>query len=293
MMSESRKRNSLCLCFLFLGILIGISFDAEFRPNHIRFWVNPIGNLSFIPEQGDTIEWYRLSADAPLMNIKFYGNAPCVGGTNPCTIADIPQTTVYTYSCSANDDPSFTCNDPQGGPTSPTGDIEVVGFFVKVADLFRHIAGRIDQIFFDRSTHARPPGFVQNLHGVTQDGVGSAPTNQAGEVSTRTQGIAATVSCNASSDPPGGATHVYVPQQSSAPDTPIQATVGQLIQWTTSLASSFTIKMDDPSTCSPSVSTLGPGGICKVAKTGTYTATVTGSNTVKACTSTPEKIIAP
>jgi hypothetical protein len=274
MPSESRKPLGLCLCFLFLGILIGISIDAEFRPNRIRFWVNDLNDLSFIPHQGDTIEWLRLSTDTP-MKITFWGASPCVDGiTNPCTIGDIPKSTIYTYSCTAQEDPTFTCDDPQGGPMSSTQDLnstgrgpETTGSFTKISDLIRNIFAPLTHNL-SHSPQPATPGATQNI-------AGNVAATLPEEAKTRATlaGIPATVYCDSNT------THVVAPQQSVTPDVPILASVNQKIQWTTSLTAGFTITMADPSTCTQNVKTFGPNEICTVAKTGSYTATVPSCST--------------
>jgi hypothetical protein len=292
MPSESHKPVGLCLCFLILGVLIGISIDAEFRPNHIRFWVNDLNNLSFIPHQGDTIEWFRLSTATP-MKITFWGPSPCVGAFNPCTIGNIPKSTIYTYSCMAQEDPTFTCNDPQGGPMSSTQSLnatgtgpEATGFFTKISDLIKNIFASLTHIL-SHSPQPATPSTTQNIAGdiaTDQAKIGKTPSEEA---TTRTTlpGIQATVYCDANPNP--NTTHVIAPQQSGTPDAPIQASANQKIQWTTPSTAGFIITMADKTTCNPNVSTLGPNGICTVAKPGSYTATV------PSCSATPETIVPP
>src|SRR5271170_4357710 len=149
--NESRRRLVTCLCFLFLGVLIGISIDAKFRPNHIRFWVNPVQDLSLIFVPGDTIEWYQLSTGKRI-GITFWGGSPCVGPTNPCLITNIPITATYYYTCLAPD--GTNCSDPQGGHVSGT-QLEVPGFFTKISDLIGHI--------FSRSPTPGSPEATQNM----------------------------------------------------------------------------------------------------------------------------------
>jgi hypothetical protein len=279
MRSESRKCLLLCLCFLFLGVLVGISIDAELRPNRIRFWVNDLNDLSFIPKQGDTIEWLRQSTTTH-MKIKFWGPSPCVNGiTNPCTIGNIPKSTIYTYSCKAKEDTTFTCNDPQGGPMSSTQPLEGPGFFAKISDLIENIFALLSNIF-NHSPQTGTPGVTENIAGNTttdQAKIVKAQPEKAKTLAT-SQGIQATVYCDAN------VTHVAVPQQSDNADDPILASVKQKIQWTTSSAAGFTITMTDASTCTQNVKTFGPNGICTVAKAGSYTASV------PSCSVVPESI---
>jgi hypothetical protein len=268
MPNESRKCSALCLYFLFIGVLIGISIDAEFRPNHIRFWVNGIQDLSFAPQPGDKIEWFRLSTGKP-MNITFWGGSPCVGAFNPCIVGNIPKTTTYLYSCKAADDANFNCLDPQGGPRSGTQGLEDPGFFIKIFDLIENIFAHFSQIF----SRSPQPGTPE----ATQNSGSSIATEQAksGELASKEtkppakyQPIQAQVSCES------GVTHVYVPQQSETADVAIQASLTQQIQWGTSSANGLTISLPDPSTCSENVSSFSQNGICTVAKAGNYTASI-------------------
>jgi hypothetical protein len=279
MRSESRKCLLLCLCFLFLGVLVGISIDAEFRPNRIRFWVNDLNDLSFIPKPGDTIEWLRQSTSTR-MKIKFWGPSPCVDGiTNPCTIGKIPKSTIYTYSCKAKEDSTFTCNDPQGGPMSSTQPLEDLGFFTRIFDLIENIFASFGRIFKD-SSQTGAPRTTQDIAGniaIDQTKIVKTPPEE-GKILVTPPGINATVYCDAS------VTHVAVPQQSDNADDAILASVKQKIQWTTSSAAGFTITMADASTCNENVKTFGPNGICTVAKAGNYTASV------PSCSVVPESI---
>ena len=248
MPSESRNPLGLCLCFLFLGILIGISIDAAFRPNHIRLWVNPVQDLSlrFVP--GDTVEWYQLSTGKPI-GITFWGGSPCVGAFNPCIIKNIPKTATYYYTCMAAD--GTICNDPQGGPISSTQDLEALSFFTKISDLVRNVFAPLTHIL----SHSPQPGST-----------GAANAIPAATSST----IYAEASCNE----PGhssGVTHVTVPGHND--DDPIHASVGQKILWGTSSTGDLTISLTDSSTCSSFSSPAKNQYLCTVAKSGSYTAT--------------------
>lgn len=277
MLDSSRKSYVLSLGSLVLGILIGISIDAEFRPNHIQFWVNPINNLSLVFRPGDTVEW-RQQSNNDLMNITFYGPGPCVGGNaNPCTIGNIPDSTIYTYSCAGAVDPNFTCNDPQGGPKSVTQlGGESPGFGVKIFDLVRNILARFRELFA-HSSHTGTLRVTQNTPGATQTiatSTATGPTTTVNNPSetanlTATQGgIGVTVYCDTTKN----ITDVIDPQQSKTPNVALVASVGQQIYWTTPSTAGFTITMNDPSTCKENVSTFGPNSICTVAKAGTFKA---------------------
>lgn len=277
MMSESRKRLSLCLCFLFLGVLVGISIDAEFRPNHIQFWVNPVQKLSVRLHPGDKIEWLELSGQP--MDITFWGGSPCVGAsTNPCTIGSIPTTATYLYTCKATDGTSFICLDPSGGPISGTNGISGSSFFVKVFDLVQHVLALISQIF-GHSLHPAAPGAMQNRAGVIatdQAKIDTPPSDKAKTPATY-QPIQAQVYCDS------GVTHVVVP--GNAPDVPITANVTQQILWGTS-ADGLTITPAQ-STCSQFSSPATNQWECTVAQAGSYTATINGCTAitvVPACT---------
>lgn len=274
-MSESRKRLSLCLCFLFLGILIGISFDAEFRPNHLLFWVNVGQDLSLRFQPGDTIEWKQLSNNKP-MNITFPGSMPCVGGiTNPCVIDNIPKTATYYYTCTGAVDASFVCNDPQGGPVSVTGEQLYPGFFTKIFDLIHNVLAPVSRIF-GHSAHTSTPEVTQNTPGATQNMADNIATGQAKIVSANASpsatksNIYAQLSCNLAGQVQDNVTHVNIYGQPV--DNPIHASVHQNILWGTSSANGFTITMPVPSTCTQNVSTFGPNGMCTVAMAGSFTA---------------------
>jgi hypothetical protein len=280
MPSQSRKCLALCLCFLLLGVLIGISIDTEFRPNHVRFWVNAGQDLSlrFLP--GDTIEWYQLTSGDPIpVTITFPGSMPCVDGkTNPCIVDKIPEKATYYYTCTAAD--GTNCNDPQGGPISATQGLEGPGFFTRIFDLIQNIFFSFTHIF----SHPPKPG----TPGAMQNSASSVATGQAKIVTANAssptyRNIYAELSCNLPGKPPG-VTQVSVAGQND--DLPIHASVSQNILWQTSSADGFTITMPDPSTCTQNVSTFGPNTKCTVAKAGSYTATA------PPCTANTSKSIA-
>lgn len=268
MPSASRKCLALCLCSLFLGVLIGISIDAKFRPNRIRFWVNGVHDLSFITQPGDKIEWLSLSTGEP-MNITFWGGSPCADtSTNPCRIGNIPDTSTYLYTCKATDDPNYICIDPQGGPKSVTQGLPAPGFFIRIFDLIENIFALFSQIFRPSSQPGTPAATQTRTGSIATDQAKIAePSSEKAKPLATYPPVLAQVYCN------GGSTSVIVPQQSSNPDVPIQASVTQQIQWGTSSGNGFTISLPDPSTCSENVSPL-PKGICTVAKAGNYTASV-------------------
>jgi hypothetical protein len=250
----ARKCLAFCLLFLFLGVLIGISIDVEFRPNHMRFWVNRVHELSFAPQEGDKIEWFKLDT-GEYMKIAFWPptDSPCIGtSTNPCTIGNIPDTSTYLYSCSAEHDASYICLDPQGGPKSTTNGIGIRYFFTRIFDLFEALFTRIGQLF----------GISQ------QSGRSKVNNDQNASRQATYQPILAQVYCD---DVTTKMTAVIVPNGKQ--DDPINASVGQQIQWGTAGPNGFTISLPDPSTCSENVSPL-PNGICTVAKAGNYTASV-------------------
>lgn len=264
MPSESRKPVGLCLCFLILGVLIGISIDAEFRPNHILFWVNPVQDLSlrFVP--GDTIEWYQVGTGEPV-GISFWGGSPCVGGSNPCTIKNIPDTATYYYTCTASD--GTTCNDPQGGPISSTQRLEATGFFTKISDLIRNIFAPLTHIL----GHSPRPGSPE----ATQKMASTAATGQAkiAVANAIPSATYSTIHAEASCDASGG-THVTVAGQHE--DDPIQASVGQKILWGTTATGDLTIHPADASTCSPFSSPAKNQYLCTVAaKSGKWNYTAT------------------
>jgi hypothetical protein len=253
----SGKCLAFCFCFLFLGVLIGISIDAEFRPNHMRFWVNRVHELSFAPQEGDKIEWLKLDTGEHMV-ITFWPSkdSPCIdASTNPCTIGNIPDTSTYLYTCSAEHDASYICLDPQGGPKSVTKFSGIRYFFTRIFDLFEALFTRIGQLFGISQQSGRP--------GVTN----GAPFSQNASRQATYQPILAHVYC----DDATNKTAVIVPKGNQ--DDPIKASVGQQIQWGTAGANGFTISLSDPSTCSENVSPL-PNGICTVAKAGNYTASV-------------------
>jgi hypothetical protein len=240
--SESRKRLIIRLCFLFLGIFIGISIDAEFRPNRIQFWINPVQDLSLRFVAGDTIEWYQLSTGEP-MGITFWGGSPCVGTSNPCVIKSIPPTATYYYTCTASD--GTTCNDPQGGPVTGTQRLEAPGFFSKISDLIENIFAPLIHIF----SHSPKAGFA------------AAKATPAATYPT----IHPQASCDAS-----GVTHVIVNGHNV--DDPIHASVGQQILWGTT-APPLTISLTNSATCSSFSSPAKDEYLCTVANAGGYTAT--------------------
>lgn len=282
MPSTTRKCLALCLCFLFLGVLIGISIDVKFRPNRMRFWVNGVNELSFFPQEGDKIEWFSLATGHLVNTISFPGDSPCVGTTtNPCKIANLPEGATYLYTCGPVGDPNF-CFDPQGGPTSKTNG---VGFFTRIFDLIQNVFATFIQIF----SPSPQPGAPRNTHNMT----GGAATDQTKIVEPLSGKAKPTVTyppiqvqlyCSGS----GASTTVYVPQQSGdTPDPQIQASVGQKIQFGTASPNGLTVSFPDPSTCSPSTSTLSANGICTFAKPGSYTALVAP------CTQNSESIALP
>ena len=277
MMSESRKRLSLCLCFLFLGVLVGISIDAKFRPNHIQFWVNPVQKLSVRLHPGDKIEWLELSGKP--MDITFWGGSPCVGAsTNPCTIGSIPTTATYLYTCKATDGTSFICLDPSGGPISGTNGMRGPDLSVRLLDLMQNILALISRIF-GHSLHPAAPGAMQNRAGVIatdQAKIDTPPSDKARTPATY-QPIQAQVYCDSN------VTHVVVP--GDTPDDPIQASAGQNILWGTS-GEGLTITPAN-STCSQFSTPATDQAECTVAQSGSYTATLSGCTTIKvvqACT---------
>jgi hypothetical protein len=262
MTSESRKCLALCLCFLFLGVLIGISIDAKFRPNHIRFWVNAGQDLSLVFLPGDTIEWRKLTKNtlwesAPVETITFPGSMPCVdGNTNPCIVDKIPETTTYYYTCTAAD--GTNCNDPQGGPISATQGLEGPGFFTRIFDLIQNIVASFRHIFSHSPKPGTPGAATQNSASSIATGLVTANAKS----SSAYPNIYPELSCNFLDT--SNVTRVSVGAQSA--DSPIQAHVGQNILWGTSSEKGFTVTTD-PSTCTQNVSTFGPNDSCTVAST--------------------------
>ena len=271
MLSQSRKCSLLCLCFLLLGIIIGIAIDAEFRPNHIKFWVNLAGDLSLVFQPGDKIEWTQLE-NGKDMKINFQGpnsdpnRSPCSRGTsNPCIIGNIPAMATYYYTCTGADDVTFVCNDPQGGPGSVTN-LEIkknqYTFRDKIFDLGRNVLTDLSQIF-GQSVQTGSPG---------------APPKTAAKASPTYPNIYATVSCVS-----GATAAQVITNFDSKPNDPIQAMVGQKIIWQTSASDTLVITpgtLGPSLICKPSISSVGNQTLCTASQSGTYIATI-------GCGSTP------
>jgi len=282
MPSLSRRSFGPHLCFLVLGVLIGIAIDAEFRPNHIQFWVNPVQKLSVRLQPGDKVEW--LQQNTKPMGITFWGGSPCIGKSfdngatsyQPCIIGNIPDSATYLYTCQAANPSSFICFDPQGGPRSGTTGLSDPTLSTKILDLVQRILALSSQIF-GHSLSPGAPGTMQNGAGVIatgQQGIVPQPPAAAKTPAT-SQPIQAEVYCTSS------VTHVVVP--GGNPDDPIAASVNQQILWGTS-ATGLAIA-SNALTCS---APAPDQELCTVGQSpSSYTATVTG------CTAAPEKIALP
>jgi hypothetical protein len=283
MPSQSRKCFALCLCFLFVGVLIGIAIDAGLRPNHMLVWVNPVGDLSIAFKPGDTIEWKQFPSNTPVA-IKFQGNVlpPCRKTTNPCTITDISDIATYYYSCTGTN--GLVCNDPQGGPPPPTGGLifTLKSFIVRIVDLVNNVLALLGQIF-GYSPHASNPGATQNTPGNAPNTEGHVATDQAriSKLSATSSNIYATVTCESDK-----LTHVYA---QNLEDKPIINSNGQNnILWSSDVA--LTISLTSPptpvpaATCSP-LTQYGNEWVCTDPVTAGYYTAQAGT-----CTAANEQI---
>ena len=263
----SRQCFILCICFLIFGVLIGISIDAAFRPNHMRFWVTEVNEIAFAPSPGDKIEWFKVGTTEP-MNITFWGGDPCfeshaapLGSVKACTIRDIPPKATYYYTCKATDDKSYVCNDPQGGPRSGT---QLNSFAIRLSDLIENIDALIIQAF--RAPHQTTSKPLQEN---SSGNISASQTNIAEMPSAKVETQAAYPTIHAQIDCVGGngRPEVTVPYQ--APDSPIQASVGQQIVWGSSTGGTFSVSMASGSMCAEGMNP--PKQICTVQASGSYT----------------------
>jgi hypothetical protein len=268
MPSLYRKSMALCICSLLIGILIGLSIDLRFRPNHIRIWVDDIQELSIAPQEGDIIEWLGHVNNDDHIKITFHGGSPCAGNptdANPCTIDDIKGLSTFLYDCKSSTVPTYVCNDPGVGPKSTTGGrLQITGFLRNLVELFRSLLFDLRQVFHVSSRQGNQTAQETSRVALTSK-------NEMNLAKAALQGtkaavipppIRAQISCGDSS-----ATIVTLVDDTH---DPIYASVNQVIKWNTSTGGPYSVTAST-STCSETGSPL-PGAICHAQTTGTYTA---------------------
>jgi len=247
-----RRCFILCICFLVLGVLIGISIDAKFRPNHLRFWVTQVHEIAFATVPGDKIEWKDLKTKKPV-KINFSDADPCRDGIHdPCKIMDVPEKATYYYTCEPN------CNDPQGGPGS------VTQFTDRISDLIENIDALVIQAFrvqHQTTSRGTPRGTSSGNFSTGQTNIAEMQANI--ETAATDGPIHARISCN----PDTRRTAVKV-APSGMLDAPIPASVGQQIGWGSGLDKGFKVTTSDPSPCQEGTQ---PDDVCTVQASGTYT----------------------
>ena len=111
-----------------LFFLVGIVFGIVFGPNYMKVYVDQVGKLRLVPQNGDVIRWVGLDTNykAYDVGISFIGPAnlaPC--SSQPlqkgiCIVSYPNKTGTFSYNCSDSGG-NPVCPDPNIGPASTTG----------------------------------------------------------------------------------------------------------------------------------------------------------------------------
>jgi hypothetical protein len=199
---------SSCLGVFILGFILGLLFDAHFRPNYITLELDRQSNqIKVRPRKNDVVNWVeRPASGAPgKLDIAYLTDSPCVNDPNHtdksiCTVAvDGGQ---YTYLCSDSSGP-VPCdpgNDPQ--PNNDT--------YVKKTTL-----GSVDVAL------GKDPGA-----GLPTPAAASPAAAAAAPGAPHMATVLAGITCDASNTPVVRSST----DTSTAPIT-MRATEGQIIQW--------------------------------------------------------------
>ena len=117
-----RTLASATLCTLLVGFLLGIVFDAHYRPNQITFEVDRYtAKVNVVPKKNDIINWVMQGGDTPV-TAGFLVTPPCNETTQPnstCTINGL--TGSFPYVCV-----SASCSDPGVDPRSTTNRLDTL-----------------------------------------------------------------------------------------------------------------------------------------------------------------------
>jgi plastocyanin len=205
---------SSCLGVFILGFILGLLFDAHFRPNYITLELDQQSHqIKVRPRKGDVINWVqRPAGGSPIsaINVDTLEDSPCTNNPDKsiCTIAVYGgQYTYFCFDLHGNSIPCDPGNDPQ--PNNDTFDLKKETKFGSVKVAFGADPGE------SLTTQAYQPVSLTPASGAS----GAAATNL----------VPAGIKCDGNNGPIVSTIPGY---HTPPPPADITVTVGQTIQWT-------------------------------------------------------------
>jgi hypothetical protein len=204
---------SSCLGVFILGFILGLLFDAHFRPNYITLELDRQSNqIKVRPRKNDVINWVQRAAGGTIskINVDYLDDSPCTNNPDKsiCTVAVYGGQ--YTYFCfdpQGNRIPCDPGNNPQ--PNNDPDGLAKKGYFGSVDVALGTDPGE------GLTTQGNPPA-------------GPPPTG-AGPGVSATNVVPAGIKCDGNNGPIVSTVPGYHPPPAPAD---ITVTVGQTIQWT-------------------------------------------------------------